>query len=88
MQEFRTPLGIQLEEAEVAALVANNGSGIGKAGFAGAPGPPPGPPPRAVFPSIVDKPKMPGIKVETDQKDSYVGDETQNKPKAKAGLCI
>jgi len=31
--------------------------------------------PRAVFPSIVGRPKMPGIMVGMDQKDSYVGDE-------------
>ena len=35
--------------------------------------------PRAVFPSIVGRPKMRGIKVGMDQKDSYVGDEAQSK---------
>ena len=35
--------------------------------------------PRAVFPSIVGRPKMPGIMVGTDQKDSFVGDEAQSK---------
>ena len=33
--------------------------------------------PRAVFPSIVGRPKHPGIMVGMDQKDSYVGDEAQ-----------
>ena len=97
-------------EAEVQALVVDNGSGMCKAGVAGgvspallrvragAPSPPPrsfptpcasAPPratpcsaddaPRAVFPSIVGRPKHPGIMVGMDQKDAYVGDEAQSK---------
>ena len=34
--------------------------------------------PRAVFLSIVGRPKMPGIMVGMDQKDRYVGDESNN----------
>ena len=61
------------DDGEVAALVVDNGSGMCKAGFAGDDAP------RAVFPSIVGRPKMPGIMVGMDSKDSYVGDEAQSK---------
>jgi len=60
-------------EDEVQALVVDNGSGMCKAGFAGDDAP------RAVFPSIVGRPKHPGIMVGMDQKESYVGDEAQSK---------
>jgi actin-related protein/ubiquitin len=61
------------EDDEAQALVVDNGSGMCKAGFAGDDAP------RAVFPSIVGRPKHPGIMVGRDQKDAYVGDEAQSK---------
>ena len=35
--------------------------------------------PRAVFPSIVERPRHQGVMVGMSQKDSYVGDEVQSK---------
>ncbi|KAJ0402415.1 hypothetical protein ATCC90586_000013 [Pythium insidiosum] len=58
---------------EVVPVVIDNGSGMCKAGFAGDDAP------RAVFPSIVGRPKHLGIMVGMDQKDAYIGDEAQTK---------
>ncbi|OMJ73507.1 hypothetical protein SteCoe_27807 [Stentor coeruleus] len=54
-------------------LVIDNGSGVCKAGFAGDDAP------KSVFPSIVGRPRLPGIIVGTEQKEVYIGEEAKSK---------
>ena len=54
-------------------LIIDNGSGYCKAGFSGEEGP------RAVFPCIVGRPKVPGIMVGSEQKDYFVGAQAEEK---------
>lgn len=60
-------------EDDVQAIVIDLGSGMIKAGFAGDDAP------RAVFPSIVGRPRHQGVMVGMGQKEYYVGDEAQAK---------
>ena len=59
--------------SEVQSIVIDNGSGMCKAGFAGDDAP------RAVFPSIVGRPKHPVYMVGMENKDHFVGDEAESK---------
>jgi len=60
-------------QEENAAVVVDGGSGMVKAGISGDDAP------RSVFPSIVGRPKHPGIMVGMNHKDTYVADEAQSK---------
>ena len=54
---------------EIQNCVIDNGSGVVKAGFSGEDAP------RAIFPSIVGRPKNPGVIIGVEAKDEYIGDE-------------
>lgn len=58
---------------EVQKCVVDNGSGVVKAGFSEEDAP------RAIFPSVIGRPKNPGALVGLDSKDEYIGDEAQQK---------
>ena len=62
-----------MAEEEFSVVVADNGSGTCNTEFAGDDAP------RVELPSIIDRPKTPGIMVDTEQKDSNVGDDVQCK---------
>jgi actin, other eukaryote len=53
--------------------VIDNGSGVVKAGFSGEDYP------RAIFSSILGRPKNPGVFIGQEAKDEFIGDEAQQK---------
>ena len=58
---------------DILALVVDNGSGMCKAGFAGDEAP------RAVFPSLIGRPRHENVMVGMGQKAAYIGDEAQSR---------
>ena len=54
---------------DIQSCVIDNGSGVVKAGFSGEDAP------RAIFPSIVGRPKNISAMLGIDPKDEYIGDE-------------
>jgi actin len=55
------------------ALIIDNGSGYIKAGIAGDDAP------KTYFPTLIGRPKQPGMMVGMDQKDMYIGHEVSSK---------
>jgi len=66
-------MGEEEDEEGQTSLVVDNGSGMVKSGFSGDDAP------RAVFPSIVGRPRTKQAMVGTVKKEAYIGDEAQSK---------
>jgi actin-related protein len=62
-----------MADLDYTALVIDNGSGVVKAGVAGDDAP------RAVFSSIVGRPRYQGVMTAMANKELYVGDEAQSR---------
>ncbi|WAR07439.1 ACTC-like protein [Mya arenaria] len=63
----------QIYDEDIAGVVIDNGSGMCKAGFSGDDAP------RAVFPALTGRPRFDIVMAGMGVKDTYIGDEAQNK---------
>ncbi len=66
------PEKIRMEEEKIPAVIIDNGTGFCKCGFAGADVP------KAIFPSVVQKPRYPGVMIGS-RNNSYLFDEATTK---------
>jgi len=73
MLSYKNSRSLLADEDPNQAIVVDVGSGRTKAGFSGDDAP------RAVFPTIVGRPRNKGVMVGMGKKDAYVGDEAQSK---------
>lgn len=62
-----------MQDDGITSIIIDNGSGYIKAGIAGDDAP------KSCFPTLIGRPKQPGMMVGMDQKDIYIGHEVSSK---------